>query len=60
MLQVIENDLPNAVQFLGRETIIVRQSDRFEPELANGSVSAHMNMPRFVAIEAVKEKPIGA
>src|SRR5438105_4681876 len=59
-VQIVEDDLPDAVQVLGREAIIVRQNNGFEPEFADGSVSAHMDVPRFVTVETVKEEPIRA
>jgi hypothetical protein len=57
---MVDDHLPDAIQFLCRETIIVRQDNGFEPKLADGAVAAHMNVPRFITVEAVKEKPIGA
>src|ERR1019366_6263874 len=59
-VQIVDDDLSAAVQFLCREAIIVRQDNGFEPELADGPVPAHMDVPRFVTVEAVKEKPIRA
>jgi hypothetical protein len=59
-VQIVEDDLPDAVQFLCREAVVVRQDNGFEPEFADGPVPAHMDVPRFVTIEAVEEEPIRA
>src|SRR4051812_23283704 len=41
-VQIVEDDLPDAVQFLPREAVVVGQGDWLEPELADGPVSTHV------------------
>src|SRR6266446_7868820 len=59
-VHIVDDDLPDAVQFLCREAVVVRQDNGFEPEFADGPVPAHMDVPRFVTVEAVEEEPIRA
>jgi len=56
-VQIVDDDLSNAGQFLCREFIIICQDNGFEPEFANGPVPAHMDVPRFITVETVEEKP---
>ena len=60
MVQIVEDHLPDAIQFLCRETVIVRQDNRLEPEFAYGPVAAYMDVARFITVEAVNEEPIRA
>jgi hypothetical protein len=56
LLQVRENDLSDPIQLLRRESVVVRQGDRFEPELADLSLAAHVDVPGLIAIEAIEEE----
>jgi hypothetical protein len=58
LLQVVDNQLANAIQLFGGVSIIIRQRDGFEPELARIAIPTDMDMPRLITVEAVKEKTI--
>jgi hypothetical protein len=59
-IQIINNDLANAIQFLLLESAVRGQFNRVEPELAYGLVATNVHVPRFVTVEAVEEKPVWA
>src|SRR5262245_48873766 len=57
-LQADADDVPNPIQFLRREALVLCQANRFEPELTRFPLAPNVNVPRFIAIEAVEEEPI--
>lgn len=59
-IQIIEDHPSDSVKFSWREAVVGPQDNCFQPELARHSFAAHMDMSWFIAIEAVKEKPIWA
>jgi len=60
VIQVFNNNLTNAIQFLGAEAVVCCQSDRLKPKLASLVFSLNVNVPRFVAVKTVEEEPIWA
>jgi hypothetical protein len=59
-IQIIEDYPSNAVKFSWREAIVGTKDNGFQPKLACHTFTAHMYVLGFVAIEAVKEKPVWA
>jgi hypothetical protein len=59
-IPILNNDTTNTIELYRRKTIIGRQNDWRKPELAQTVLAAHMNVRRFVTIEAVEEETIGA
>ncbi|MEK7806962.1 MAG: hypothetical protein AAB528_04425, partial [Chloroflexota bacterium] len=59
-IQVIEDYPSNAVKFSWRKTIVGTEANGFQLELACHTFTTHMYVFGFVAIEAVKEKPVWA
>jgi hypothetical protein len=55
-----EDDLPDAIQFLRGEAVVVRQGDGIEPELANAAIPTDVDMPRLVAVETLEKEAVRA
>ena len=55
---MLEDQLPNTVQFICLESIVCAESYGFKPKLTSHSLTTYMNMFGFAAIEAVKEKQV--
>src|SRR5712691_10594554 len=51
-----DDDFPNSVQFFRGKSVVRSQRNRIDPEFADISVSPHMNVSRFIAVETVKEE----
>lgn len=49
----------NSVEFMGRKTLILAKTDRFEPEFADPFFPLNVYMFRFVAVKAEEEESIG-
>src|SRR6266496_1460535 len=58
LFQVLLNGCANAVELSSRETVILGQSDRLNPELADHPFSLDVNVRRLVAVKAVEVKPV--
>lgn len=56
--EMIQDQLPNAIEFVAPETSVVLERDRLKPELTGLSVSFHMDMAGLAAIEAVEEESV--
>ena len=54
------NNARDTVQLRLLESIVVRQSDRFEPELREFVVPPHVDVNRFISVAGEKEKPVRA
>jgi hypothetical protein len=54
-IQIIEDNPSNPVKLPRREAVIGAQDNGVQPELAGHSITSYMDMPGFIAIEAVKE-----
>ena len=58
--QIVKDELADSIQLLSAKPIVRRQHDRIEPELTRLSLPLGVNMPRFLAVEAVEEESIRA
>jgi len=52
------NQAPDLVELMRSEAVISSKGKWIEPELAGGAVPLHMDVLRFVAVEAVEEEPV--
>src|SRR2546426_12136004 len=57
-VQVCLNHRSNLVKLSSRETMILSQRNRLNPELTDHSFSSDVDVRRFVAVEAVKVEPM--
>jgi len=59
-IQIVQDQLSDVVKFICLESAVCAESNGLKPKLASQTLTSHMNMLRFVAIEAVKEQSIRA
>jgi hypothetical protein len=59
-IQIIEDYPSNVVKVSWRKAVVGAKDNGFQPKLARHAFTAHMHVLGFVAIKAVKEKPVWA
>src|SRR5881394_1752572 len=57
---VLSSDFCDALQFRLAKAIVVRHSDRCEPELRELAIALHMNVDWLASIAREEEKSVGA
>src|SRR5262249_47833941 len=58
--QGLQNQGANPIQFAWRKAMIGTQCDRSQPKFTHHTLTAHMDMRRFMAIKAVEEQAVGS
>ena len=60
MRVVIDDDVFDVPKLVSGKTVVERDLNRLQPDFRLTVVSAHINVHRFVAVKAHKEKPVWA
>ena len=58
-LLVLQNQVPNLVEFTSAEPMIPREFDGCQPELAVLPIASNVDVHGLVAVEAIEKEPVG-